>query len=37
MGQSTSKMTIKEMLDLQELMAAFGAERNVKWSDYSNG
>jgi len=37
MGQSTSKMTIKEMLDLQELMAAFGADRNVKWSDYSNG
>ncbi|CAB4121644.1 Recombinase NinB [uncultured Caudovirales phage] len=37
MGQSTSKMTIKEMLDLQDLMSAFGAERNVRWSDSCHG
>jgi hypothetical protein len=33
MGQSTSQMTIKEMAELQELMSAFGAERNVIWSE----
>jgi len=31
LGQSTSKMTIKEMTDLQELMAAFGVEHGVEW------
>ena len=29
LGQSTSKMTKAEMSELQELMAAFGAEREV--------
>jgi NinB protein len=33
LGQSTSKMSIKEMLDLQELMAAFGQEKNIKWTE----
>lgn len=33
LGQSTSKMTIKEMTELQELMAAFGSEKNVRWSE----
>lgn len=33
LGQSTSKMTKKEMSDLQELMSAFGSERDVKWSN----
>ena len=33
MGQSTSKMTIKEMTDLQELMASFGSDKNVRWSE----
>lgn len=33
MGQSTSKMTIKEMTDLQELMSAFGSERSIRWSE----
>lgn len=33
LGQSTSKMTIREMSDLMELMAAFGAERGVRFSD----
>lgn len=32
LGQSTSKMTKAEMSDLLELISAFGAERNVKWS-----
>ena len=32
-GQSTSAMTIREMGDMMELMAAFGAERNVKFLD----
>lgn len=32
-GQSTSAMTIREMSDLMELMLAFGAERNVKFTD----
>jgi hypothetical protein len=31
LGQSTSKMTVKEMCDMQELMTAFAAERNVKF------
>lgn len=33
MGQSTSKMTIKEMTDLQELISAFGSEREVKFCE----
>ena len=33
LGQSTSKMTISEMRDMQELISAFGAERDVKWSE----
>lgn len=33
MGQSTSKMTIKEMTDLQELMGAFCADKGVEWSE----
>jgi len=33
LGQSTSKMTIKEMSDLMELISAFGADRGVKWSE----
>jgi hypothetical protein len=32
-GQSTSAMTIREMSDLMELMAAFGAERGVRFTD----
>ena len=32
LGQSTSQMTIREMSDLIELMNAFGAERNVRFS-----
>lgn len=31
LGQSTSKMTISEMSELQTLMEAFGAEREVKF------
>jgi hypothetical protein len=32
LGMSTSKMTKAEMSDMQELMAAFGAEHGVKFS-----
>lgn len=32
-GARTRNMTIREMSDLVELMYAFGAERDVKWSD----
>lgn len=32
-GQRTSKMTKAEMSEMQELMAAFGAERGVKFSE----
>jgi hypothetical protein len=32
LGQSTSKMTIREMSDLMELISAFGAERGVRFS-----
>jgi hypothetical protein len=31
-GQSTSKMTISEMSEMQTLMEAFGAEKGVKFS-----
>lgn len=33
LGQSTSRMSIKEMSDLMELIAAFGAERGVTFSE----
>lgn len=33
LGQSTSRMTKREMSDLMELMAAFGAEHSVSWSE----
>lgn len=32
-GARTRNMTIREMSDLVELMYAFGAERDVQWSD----
>jgi hypothetical protein len=32
-GARTRNMTIREMGDLVELMYAFGAERDVQWSD----
>lgn len=32
LGQSTSKMTVAEMADLQTLMEAFGAEKGVRFS-----
>jgi len=31
-GQSTSKMTVREMTDLMELMSAFGAEKGVRFT-----
>ena len=34
LGLSTSNMNIKEMIDLQELISAFGIEHNVEWSAY---
>lgn len=33
LGLSTSKMSKRELGDLMELMAAFGAEREVIWTD----
>lgn len=33
LGLSTSQMTKAEMSDLMELMAAFGAEKGVQWTD----
>ena len=36
-GRSTSKMTIKEMTAVIELCHAFGAERDVQWSQTSVG
>lgn len=32
LGQSTSKMTVREMGDLMELMEAFGAEQGVRFT-----
>lgn len=32
LGQSTSKMTVREMSDLMEIITAFGAERGVRFS-----
>ena len=37
LGKSTSRMTIKEMTELIEFAHAFGAERDVKWSETSLG
>jgi hypothetical protein len=37
LGQSTSRMTVREMSDLIELMLAFGAEHDVKWSEPDQG
>ena len=34
LGQSTSKMTIKEMVDLQDLITAFGIQQGVKFSEF---
>jgi hypothetical protein len=36
-GQSTSKMTRAEMSEMQELMAAFGAEHSVKFKEAEHG
>lgn len=33
LGLSTSRMSKREMSDLMELIAAFGAERDVEWSE----
>jgi hypothetical protein len=33
LGMSTSRMSKREMSDLIELIAAFGAERGVEWSE----
>ena len=33
LGLSTSKMTTKEMSDLQELISAFGVEKGIEWTD----
>lgn len=33
LGQSTSRMTVREMSDLMELMSAFGAEHDVRFSE----
>lgn len=37
LGQSTSKMTRAQMVDLQTLMEAFGADKGVQWSPTSQG
>lgn len=37
LGQSTSKMTVREMSELIELMHAFGAEQGVQWSEPDQG
>lgn len=36
LGQRTSKMTKRELSDLIELIAAFGAERGVKFSEVAH-
>ena len=33
LGASTSRMSVGEMIDLQTLIEAFGAERGVRWTD----
>lgn len=37
LGQRTSKMTVREMTDLIELAHAFGAQKDVQWSETSLG
>lgn len=32
LGQSTSRMSVREMIDLVDLMTAFGNERGVRWA-----
>lgn len=36
-GQSTSRMTVAEMSEMQELMEAFGAEKGVRFSAVREG
>ena len=33
LGQSTSKMNVKEMIEMQTLIEAFGAEKGVIWNE----
>ena len=33
LGQSTSKMTVREVSDLMEVISAFGTERDVRWGE----
>lgn len=33
LGSSTSRMSVGDMIDLQELISAFGAERGVEWTE----
>lgn len=35
LGSSTSRMSVGEMIDLQLLITAFGAEHGVRWTDPS--
>lgn len=35
LGSSTSRMSVGDMIDLQTLIEAFGAERGVRWTDPS--
>lgn len=35
LGQSTSQMSVSQMSEMIELIYAFGAEHNVKWSEAS--
>ena len=37
LGSSTSKMSIGDMIDLQEIISAFGAERGLIWSGKERG
>ncbi|MFT0547470.1 recombination protein NinB [Allopusillimonas ginsengisoli] len=37
LGQRTSKMTVRQMVELIELAHAFGAEKEVRWSPTSLG
>lgn len=32
-GAKTSKMSVKEMIDVIEFSYAFGAEKNVRWTE----
>ncbi len=33
LGDSTRRMTVRELSDLMELMSVFGSEREVEWSE----